>query len=284
MPNSFEKRFDIPLPIEEARTRFVNMAFNKILRRISDVSVPSVVIEGDTTGPIVRSVLSALGRDAPASPTSFDLDTMVPKDFWEVCRAIEALYGVVEPRFRQNITNHVRHILSISAVDLGVRWHEGQFLPTGARLLDEVVINDPLNWLRDQNFPTVLQPFEKALRHFTSARQRPELHSDVITDAYEALEALARVVCENEKELSANREQFISRIRGGNDFHGALLKLYVVHGCTYRHAEKQSTPRPPPSRAEAEFFLYQTGLFLRFALENTNPTNGDEPRRDAADE
>ena len=283
MPDSFEKRFDIPIPTEEAKLRFVNHAFNEILCRISDVS-DSIVVEGDTAGPIVRRVLSALGRDASASPTSFDLGTSVPKDFWEVCRAIEALYEVVKPRFRQKITDRVRHILSISEVDLGVRWHEGQFLPTGARLLDEVVINDPLKWLRDQNFPAVLQPFEKAIRHFTSARQRPELHSDVITDAYEALEALARVVCENEKDLSANREPFISRIRGKTGFHDKLLKEYVDYGCMYRHAEKQSTPRPPPSRAEAEFFLYQTGLFLRFALENTNPTNGDEPRRDAADE
>lgn len=123
-----------------------------------------------------------------------------------------------------------------------------------------------MNWLRRSGHQTVLEPFEKALRHFLEGQKRPELYADAITDAYEALEALARIVTGKTRDLSAIQEEFLSKLRG-KDFHRKLLRAYIEYGCHYRHAETEDTPRPRPSAAEAEFFVYQTGLFIRLVIE-----------------
>ena len=134
-------------------------------------------------------------------------------------------------------------------------------------MLDNKIVNDPLDWLKRRGYSTVIQPFEKALRDFVEIGSRPDSLSDVIKDAYEALEALAKIVLNNNQDLSKNREKFVSEIKG-KAFHKKVLKEYVNYGCDYRHASKPKLPRPQPTIAEAEFFLYFTGTFIRLAMEN----------------
>ena len=94
------------------------------------------------------------------------------------------------PEFRQII----QEILDASEVDLGIRWDVGRFLPSGARLLDDRLINDTLGFLRSAGHGAVLDPFAKGLSHLLPASKRPEVLPDVITDMYEALEAMAKIV------------------------------------------------------------------------------------------
>ena len=159
------------------------------------------------------------------------------------------------------------HIISKSESDLGIRWENGKFIRTGAKLFDDELLNDPLKWLRRKGHPTIIEPFEKARHHFLEAESQPKVLSDVITDAYEALEALAKIVLDNNQELSKNREKFVSKIKG-KEFHKKILKEYVDYGCKYRHAADPKAPRPQPTIAEAEFFLYFTGTFIRLVVES----------------
>jgi hypothetical protein len=76
------------------------------------------------------------------------------------------------------------------------------------------LVNENLDWLSKQEFTSVLQPFEKALKHFLEARNSPERLAHTITDMYEALEAMAKIVNGNDKDLSSNREAFISKLIG----------------------------------------------------------------------
>jgi len=57
--------------------------------------------------------------------------------------------------------------------------------------------------------------------------------SDVITDAFEALEALAKIVCGNEKTLDASAEQFISKIKAADDYK-SILKAYIPFAHKFR--------------------------------------------------
>jgi hypothetical protein len=83
---------------------------------------------------------------------------------------------------------------------------------------------------------------------------------------YESLEALARIITERpERDLSANRELFISRIKV-SELYKELLKVYIDYACEFRHAAVESKPRPKISQREAESFVYLTGLFIRLAL------------------
>lgn len=136
---------------------------------------------------------------------------------------------------------------------------------TSNKLLDDRLINDPLDWMRKNGLEAVVQPFEKALNHLLGARKRPELLADVMTDAYEELEAIAKVVTGKDADLSGNREAFIEKVKA-SDKYKRPLKEYVDYGCRFRHAPSDVRPRPILPYCEAESFVYLTGVFLRLAI------------------
>ena len=50
------------------------------------------------------------------------------------------------------------------------------------------------------------------MSHWMEAHNTPERCGDVITDLYESLEALAKIVTKSDRELAGNREKFASEI------------------------------------------------------------------------
>ena len=69
-----------------------------------------------------------------------------------------------------------------------------EVLPQGDELLDKKLVTDPLGQLKEGGHPTVTAPFEKALHHLLTGEKDSAILADAITDAYEALEAMAKVV------------------------------------------------------------------------------------------
>jgi hypothetical protein len=137
---------------------------------------------------------------------------------------------------------------------------------SGAKLLDNALVNDVLHWLRDKSYNDVLIPYEKGLRHFLQAEKRPEILSDVITDAYEALEALTKIITKRlDSDLSANRELFIKNV-GASDAYKNMLKEYIDYANRFRHSPKSIRPRPSLSVPKVESFFYLTGIFIRLAI------------------
>ena len=93
-------------------------------------------------------------------------------------------------QFIQGVTTAIQN----SEFDLEISWDGKTFTRKGAELLDEKLVNDPLEWLRDPKYRNVIVPFEKGLKHWMEGHRNPERYGDVITDVYEALEALAKLV------------------------------------------------------------------------------------------
>ena len=256
--SDFHERFGIKIDRDKVRKRFVARAFNEIFDKWDEL--PSAYRRT-----AIRPILSYLGERHEDNYNWIQY-YIQKKSFEDLLDTIEAIYEV-DINYRNLIAEKVIQILDLSEIDIGIRWQDGKFWPKGAELLDEQLVNDPLKWLRQNRHSTVIDPFEKALRHFLEAESRPEVRSDVITDAYEALEALAKIVLDNDRDLSQNREKFVSKIKG-KVFHKEILRQYVKYGCKYRHAADPESPRPQPTIAEAEFFLYFTGSVLRLAMEN----------------
>ena len=263
--SDFHERFGLPVDIEAERQKFIN--------RVCDHIFDTWDFFYKTTPPsalniIFQSIAFEFGIRHDKKMKSI-YNCINENNYFEVLHGIEVLYKN-DPYF--NIKSVIDrdmndHIISKSESDLGIRWENGKFIRTGAKLFDDELLNDPLKWLRRKGHPTIIEPFEKARHHFLEAESQPKVLSDVITDAYEALEALAKIVLDNNQELSKNREKFVSKIKG-KEFHKKILKEYVDYGCKYRHAADPKAPRPQPTIAEAEFFLYFTGTFIRLAMEN----------------
>jgi len=205
------------------------------------------------------------------------LEAFLSDDFYSCLRTLEVTYKVMSSDSQQELTQRIETILSLSEVDLGIQWREGVFWPSGAKLLDEALVNEPLQWLSDPKYHNVLAPFKKGLSHFLEANKQPERLADTITDMYEALEALAKVVTSRPgRDLSGNRELFVRRL-GLTDYYKKMLKDYISYANEFRHAVEEGKERVPPLPQEVEAFIYTTGLFIRLAIEQINAQKSTSP-------
>lgn len=257
----FHERFAIEVGVEEGKRRFVNRVLNFLIETAKE---HAGVLEGATGGiDLERYLCSKLGERY----TGFDcLKQVMGTDFDKCLQALEALYKY--PRWTSFTNMAVKSIIDDTEVDIGIRWDmdNGHFLPAGAPVLDDALVNDPLNLLKTAEYKGVSEAFSKGLDHFLHSTKNLSLLTNVLTDMHEALEAIAKLVCQNEKELSANREAFISSL-GLADPYKRMLKEYIDYANKFgRHAGPQGMPKPVPSRKEVEAFIYLTGLFIRLAV------------------
>lgn len=263
MEEKFHKRFNIDVDFDEAKKRFVNRVQNQIFESL----VVDTCSHHYTVGPTVLrdikvSICSALGTRYFKEQT---ISGAVGNDFLFNLQAIEAMYqyGLT----REGIREIVPKILEQSEVDLGIRWHEGKFLPIGSPLLDEKLVNDVLGLLSQDNLETVSVPFNKGLDHLLKSTNKPELLTDVITNMHEALEAMAKIVAGNTRELSKTQELFISKLNL-SEYFKKLLKDYIKYANDLaRHAANPGEGKQIPEYKEVESFVYMTGLFIRLGLQ-----------------
>jgi hypothetical protein len=263
-PRPFHERFDIEVGIGEARQRFVNRVKSVIFQ---DFMEHRLMSRRDTANPssVAKNVAYRLGDDF----STYDPELYIRNDYRRCLQALEATYEMLEGSgLEAEFSTLVKRILHDSEVDLGIDWQPPMFVRTGALLLDEHLVNEPLRWLAEPKYKSVRQPFEKGLSHYLEAQNRPDRLADVITDMYEAVEALAKVVTGKDRDLSKNRELFVKNLRL-SDYYKRLLKDYIEYGSEFRHAERLGKPRPQPSEPEVESFIYLTGLFIRLAIRTT---------------
>jgi len=262
MGEKFHERFGIEIGIEEAKERFVNRALNSIFEDFLSLCVDF----SDYRYRVQRDIITKLGKRFQYQQS---LTEYIENDFHLSLRALEAFYEVI-PMFlghlKGTLESKILGILNESEVDLGVRWENGYFIKSGAELLDQSLVKDVLHWLKDKAYEDVLRLYEKGLRHFLEAEKRPEVLSDVVTDTYEALEALAKIVTGRpNNHLSDNRELFIKAVKASDEYK-SILKEYIDYANRFRHSPSPTKPRPSLSVLEVESFIYLTGIFIRLAI------------------
>lgn len=245
----FHERFNIEINIEEAKQRFVNRTYNLIFS--------GFVRYNDSNS--FKAIATKLGKIYDSN----NYHKYILGDYYNCLAAIEAVYEVSHNKYGLN--EIIKELFDMSEIDLGIKWENGVFLKTGAGLLDDKLVNDPLNWLRKNGFENVSVPFEKGLRHFLESDKRSELLYDVITDMYESLEGLAKNVTGRDKDLSTNAELFVSKINATEDYK-RILKEYIGYANEYRHGLEEGKQRPRLNPYEVESFMYLTGLFIRLAM------------------
>ena len=208
---------------------------------------------------IQLSVADALGKRVDFHRS---LSGQIGYDFFDALKAIEGMHSMAAGPFERQLNAAIEYLLGISEIDLGIQWRPPFFfLLAGAKELDEKLVNDNLLWLRsDSSFEGVLATLPKGLHHFLHSQNRPELLNDVITDMYESLEALAKLVTGRDSDLSGNAERFIKDVKASDEYK-AILKNYIDYANRFRHAARKTQPRPVLSARETESFIYLTGLF-----------------------
>jgi len=256
----FHERFEILIGDKEAKKRFVN----RVKNRIFDEFFENEVSEDTRDLIVLWQVANALGEEYE---DLYKFDHYVRYDFHRCLQVLEAAYHALEDeKQKKELGKLIELVLQESEIDLGIAWKDGTFIKTGAALLDNGLVNEPLRWLSTPKYKNVYTPFQKGLSHFLEAEKHPERLADTVTDLYEALEALAKIVTKKPgKDLSANAELFIKEIHAGAHFK-RMLKDYIAYANEFRHAVEDGKERTIPSASEVEAFIYLTGLFIRLAI------------------
>lgn len=218
----------------------------------------------DTYYNLTKAVITELGEKYKGDSS---IEDFVSSDFLMNLRAIEALSFQLAQAGNSDTLDHIiETIFAQCETDIGIRWNNGHFLPAGAPALDDRLVNDVLGILGSSKYKGISDPFIKGLYHFLNSTKRQELLSDVITDMYEAVEALAKIICDNDKDLSANREALVSKLNLADPYK-KILKEYIEYANDlHRHAGEKGQSKPSPARHEVEAFVYLTGLLIRLAL------------------
>jgi hypothetical protein len=250
MPSEFHSRFHIEVAVSTAKKRFVNRALNRIF--------DDYIFELSNTGEVKMEIASALG-DYYYSHKS--IKDYIDDDFYRCLLALETAYRVaVGYGAKEGLNALINDLFSDAEIDLDVRWRDECFFPAGAAELDTALVNHNLDWLKEAGWDTVLSPYRKGLHTFLDSQKRQELLSDVITDMYEAFEAMIKLVT---GKKTASRETFLKR----SDALGIspLAKEYAEYAHRFRHGDNPTDRRRQPLESEVETFIYLTGIFLRLA-------------------
>ena len=278
MPDPFYVRFNIDVPIDDAQQRFINRIENRVRQLARKLESLGEARLGQSLDDIIIEVENRLGEPHLTyvlyATTFADVwKKRVNEDFLRCLQAVESLYETLNSYngrsygILDTLNEAISNTLAQSEFDLAVSWQNGFFLRKGAELLDEKLVNASLRWLADPRYENVLIPFRKGLSHLLEGTKDPQRYGDAVTDMYEALEAMAKIVTgKPTEELSTLREQFISKMRLSHS-HKAMLKSYIDYGCDFRHAVKTGKQRSWPLEHEAENFVYLTGLFIRLAIQ-----------------
>src|ERR1041385_3716735 len=128
----FHTRFDLPMDRTESRRRFMNRVKNLIFDRF---------LETDIETEIYDTVRWRLAMDLGEEHSHFMLlRDYAKKDFFESLRVVESCYETLQdeaPDKADELENCVEGILSeYNEAELNIRWQDGVFIRTGAKLLD----------------------------------------------------------------------------------------------------------------------------------------------------
>lgn len=261
----FHQRFNIEVGIDEARNRFIIRVINKMEQDLEGL------VRYRRVGLYEEAMYNATTKLGVEYTENLSFRDYARNKFYGCLIMLEAIYEVftaANTSQAENLSNIIQHTISLSETDLGIEWRDGVFWASGAKLLDKTLVNENLKWLADKGYQDVLVPFEKGLRHFLEAMQKPERLGDTVTDVYEAVEALAKRVTGRDKDLSENAELFISKLKL-SEYYKKMLKDYIEYANDYRHAAKLGERKKPLLRNEVEAFIYTSGLYIRLAVQQS---------------
>lgn len=182
-------------------------------------------------------------------------------DFVSTLRMLVVVYKIINSSLRGQFNAIIELALGASSVDVGVRWTDGMFYPSGAKELDEKLVSDNLQWL--SKFPDTKNFFSTSLKHFGNSIEDPSARKDAITNAYTAIEDITRKVLGNKQNFEKNSNSLVAWL-GLTDEYKNIVHYYkqIAHEYGSRHAGSEIT------HAEAEAFIYLTGILLRLISQN----------------
>ena len=190
-------------------------------------------------------------------------------NFVEFIKILQILFWLNLPlEVKERLYFGFKEDIKLSLLDIQIKRIKKDniiFYPKGAKLLDEKIVNDVLDWL--VLYPKVQKNFKFALEKY----QNKIFQRNLIDDLRLSLELLFRKILNNNKNLE-NQEKCLAEYLKQKKIPKELINMYwkLINYYT-KYQNNYAKHNDKVGSSEIEFILYLTGTFMRFLL-----TLGDE--------
>jgi hypothetical protein len=134
--------------------------------------------------------------------------------------------------------------------------------PRGAKLLDDALVNDNLNWLTGH--PKALVSFEKALALYLKGNT--STFRNLLDELRKALEDILRSILGNRKSLE-NQRDLLGKWIEGKGVHAQVRNMYMTLLKQFTDYQNDAVKHGDDwVESEVEYMIYLTGTFMRLLL------------------
>ena len=203
-----------------------------------------------------RKIIDDLNYNSYGGTYIPSLEHITSSDFLQTLKILVILYNSLNSKNIIRLNRSIELALSMATIDLGVRWKDGLFYPSGAKELDDKLINENLDWL--SSFSEAKNFFQTSLNHFNKSLTSESARKDAVTNAYSSMEALEKKILNNSKNFDVNSNELVELIKLPTEYKN-IVHYYkqIAHSYSSRHAGSEF------SHEEAEAFIYLTGILMR---------------------
>ncbi|HEY9697033.1 MAG TPA: hypothetical protein V6D10_07205 [Trichocoleus sp.] len=188
----------------------------------------------------------------------------------ELATALQFMFMTLEqngPHLLGPIAASIQTAIDISPfIDLKIvkQGNSVIFYPSGAKLMDEGVVNDVLEWL--EGYPKVSKHFQQALEIYW--KKDKSKYRNLLDNLRLAIELLLKDVLNNKKPLEKQKEDLLKWL-AGKGIHKQIINSYekLLFGTYVQYQNDAVKHNEAFSEDEVEFIIYLTGTFMRLVLQ-----------------
>ncbi|WP_195660624.1 hypothetical protein [Bacteroides nordii] len=271
----FYKRWNIDLNEKERWHSFRNRVLNSYMKIGRAISYSSEMeneffeLIGIHKRPANIFDFNVLENELSKSPTyNYLFDTNDMKGFILGIQAVFWLKELTKAQKKYFLIG-IQEAVSITGVPLGIKQTESEiiFYPEGAKLLDEKLINDNLDWLSAH--PKSYETFKMSLMEIgIQGKER-----NVVDHLRLSLELLLKDIFNNGKSLENQKSDIGNYLKSKNISPEISNLLERVLDYYAKYQNNKAKHDCAVLSSEVEFILYLTGTVMRFLLTNQESHN-----------
>ena len=210
------------------------------------------------------SALDLIGFDKKLSENYVYQYFYEQTDFKLFFLGVQALFSIdsISNSIKEKLSEDLKQIIGLTGIQIEIKKIKNDIIlyPKGAKILDEKLVNDALDWLSE--YPPIYEKYKLALSYVDNkAKERI-----VLDNLRFSFEQLLREKLNNRKSLENQKEElgkFIKSEIQSNEISNLFWKVYDFY---LKYQNENVKHSDNINKNEVEFMLYQTGILIRFIL------------------
>ncbi len=182
----------------------------------------------------------------------------------EIMFYLQCLFDLgIDENIKHKLYESIKEDIDLSLIDVKIKKTKSNhyiLYPAGAKLLDEGVVNDVLDWLSD--YPDSYKNFKDALTQY----EEHKYTRNIIDNLRFSLESLLRNILHNRKNLE-NQKELLGKYLKKKGVSKEVREMFRQQISYYsKYQNEHAKHNDSIQKSEIEFMIYLTGTFMRFIL------------------